>query len=377
MLAGGPGARIMAAVAHDYAARLGSAGEAAGEAGLAALLVAPSADLTYLADYDPPPLERLTCLVIRPGLDPLLLVPALERLLAEGSTAGELAEVVAWQETDDPYEAVAGLVEGDRVGCSDRMWASHVLRLQAALADTKIEAASGVLAGLRAVKDADELELLGRAARYADETFHRVLQGRLETMTERDVASRLGELLLETGHDTVAFTIVGSGPNGASPHHEPTEREIRHGDPVVLDFGGRSGGYCSDVSRTVAVGRPPRDFDHVYEAVQEAQEAAFQAVAPGVPAQEIDRAARDVIRQAGLGDLFVHRTGHGIGLEEHESPYIVEGNEEPLRPGMCFSIEPGVYLPGEFGVRIEDIVTVNDDGAARLNRATRDLEVVR
>jgi Xaa-Pro aminopeptidase len=367
----------MAAVAHDYAARLRSAAEAAGEAGLGAILVAPSADLLYLASYDPPPLERLTCLVIRPGLDPLLLVPALERLLAEGSTAGELAEVVAWQETDDPYEVVAGLVEGDRVGCSDRMWAAHVLGLQSALPDTTFEAAPAVLAGLRAIKDADELELLGRAARYADETFHRVLQGRLETMTERDVASRLGELLLETGHDTVAFTIVGSGPNGASPHHEPTAREIRHGDPVVLDFGGRSGGYCSDVSRTVVVGRPPRDFDHVYEIVREAQEAAFQAVAPGVPAQEVDRAARDIIRQAGLGDLFVHRTGHGIGLEEHEAPYIVEGNEEPLRPGMCFSIEPGVYLPGEFGVRIEDIVTVNDDGAARLNRATRDLEVVR
>jgi Xaa-Pro aminopeptidase len=344
---------------------------------LAALLVAPSADLLYLAGYDPPPLERLTCLVIRPGLDPMLLVPALERPLAEGSTAGELAEVVAWQETDDPYEVVAVMVEGDRVGCSDRMWAAHVLRLQPALPDAEFEAASGVLAGLRAVKDAEELELLGRAARYADETFHRVLQGRLETMTERDVASRLGELLLETGHETVAFTIVGSGPNGASPHHEPTEREIRYGDPVVLDFGGRSGGYCSDVSRTVVVGRLPRDFDRVYEVVREAQETAFQAVAPGVPAQEIDRAAREVIQQGGLGDLFVHRTGHGIGLEEHEAPYIVEGNEEPLRPGMCFSIEPGVYLPGEFGIRIEDIVTVTEDGAARLNRATRDLEVVR
>jgi Xaa-Pro aminopeptidase len=367
----------MAAVAHDYAARVRSAAEAAEGSGLAAILVAPSADLLYLVGYDPPPLERLTCLVIRPGLDPVLLVPALERPLAEGSTAGELADVVAWQETDDPYEVVARMVDGDRIGCSDRMWAAHVLRLQSALPGTAFEAASGALAGLRAVKDGEELELLGRAARYADETFNRVLQGRLETMTEREVASRLRDLLLETGHEAVAFTIVGSGPNGASPHHEPTNREIRHGDPVVLDFGGRTGGYCSDVSRTVAVGRPPRDFDHVYEAVREAQEAAFQEVAPGVPAQEIDRAAREVIRQAGLGDLFVHRTGHGIGLEEHEFPYIVEGNEEPLRPGMCFSIEPGVYLPGEFGVRIEDIVTVTEDGAARLNRATRDLEVVR
>jgi Xaa-Pro aminopeptidase len=368
---------MMTAVGHDYAGRLRSAAEAAGEAGLAALLVAPSADLLYLAGYDPPPLERLTCLVVRPDRDPLLLVPALERPLAEGSTVGELAEVVPWGETEDPYDVVNGLVDGDRVGCSDRMWAAHLLRLQSALPDTAFEAASAVLAGLRAVKDVEELELLGRAGRYADETFHRIAQGRLETMTERDVAARLAELLVETGHEAVAFTIVGSGPNGASPHHVPTEREIRAGDAVVLDFGGRTGGYCSDVSRTVVVDRPPKDFDHVYDVVREAQEAAFQAVAPGVPAQDVDRAAREVIRQAGLGDLFVHRTGHGIGLEEHEAPYIVEGNEEPLRPGMCFSIEPGVYLAGEFGVRIEDIVTVTEEGASRLNRATRDLEVVR
>jgi Xaa-Pro aminopeptidase len=365
-------------VATDHQRRLARAADAAGEQGLAALLIAPSADLRYLAEYDPPPLERLTCLVVRSKGDPVLVVPELERPLAEASTAGRLAEVVPWGETEDPYGVVAGMLDGDRVGCSDRMWAGHLLRLQRAVPDARFEPASEILAPLRAIKDQQELELLGRAARYADETFHRVLQGRLETMTERDVAARLSELLLEAGHETVAFTIVGSGPNGASPHHEPTDREIRAGDAVVLDFGGRTGGYCSDVSRTVAVvERPTHDFDHIYEVVRDAQEAAFQAVAPGVPAHEVDRAARDTIRRAGLGDLFVHRTGHGIGLEEHEAPYIVEGNDEPLLPGMCFSIEPGVYLPGQFGVRIEDIVTVTEDGAARLNRASRDLEIVR
>jgi Xaa-Pro aminopeptidase len=368
---------MMVAMAHDHAGRILKAGDAAGEAGLAALLVTPSADLVYLTGYAPPLLPRLTCLVIRPDREPVLVVPTLERPLAESSGLGDLAEIVSWDETDDPHALVASMAEGGLVGCSDRMWASHLLRLQEASSETTFVAASGVLAGLRSLKDPDELSLLERAARYADETFHRIIQSPLETLTERDVATSLGDLLLETGNEMVTFTIVGSGPNGASPHHEPTTREIRAGDAVVMDFGGRTGGYCSDVSRSVAVKRQPKDFDRVYETVREAQEAAFQAVEPGVPAQEVDRAARSVIRHAGYGDLFIHRTGHGIGLEEHEPPYIVEGNDEPLRPGMCFSIEPGIYLPGEFGVRIEDIVTVTEEGAARLNRATRELEVVR
>jgi Xaa-Pro aminopeptidase len=349
-------------VATDHAGRIERAAEAAREAGLSALLVTPSADLVYLSGYDPPLLPRLTCLVIRPEVDPVLVVPALERPLAESSGLMKLAELLSWDETEDPHDLVAGMVGRGRVGCSDRMWASHLLRLQRASSDADFVPANGVLAALRSIKDPDELSHLERAARYADETFQRIIQRPLETLTERALAKLLGELLMETGSDAVTFTIVGSGPNGASPHHEPTNREIRAGDAVVMDFGGRTAGYCSDVSRTVAVTRHPKDFDRAYEAVREAQEAAFQAIGPGVPAQEVDRAAREVIVGAGYGDLFVHRTGHGIGLEEHEAPYIVEGNDEPLQPGMCFSIEPGIYVAGQFGVRIEDIVTVTDEG---------------
>ncbi|HSL67574.1 MAG TPA: aminopeptidase P family protein, partial [Actinomycetota bacterium] len=333
--------------------------------------------LVYLTGYDPPPLERLTCLVLRPGREPVLVVPSLERPLAESAGASRLADVVDWGETQDPYRLVARIAgPGSRIGCSDRMWAVHLLRLQAALPDTAFISAAAVLGPLRAVKDQHELGLLRRAARAADESFNRILQSRLESRTERDVAGQLAELLLELGHEDVAFTIVGSGPNAASPHHEPSDRTIQEGDAVVLDFGGRVGGYCSDISRTVVVRRAPSEFDRAYEAVREAQDQAFRRAGPGVPAQEVDRAARAVIEDAGFGELFVHRTGHGIGLEEHEPPYIVEGNAEPLRPGMCFSIEPGVYLPGRFGVRIEDIVTVTADGAQRLNHAGRDLEVV-
>jgi Xaa-Pro aminopeptidase len=362
---------------QTYTARLERAAEAAGTAKLSALLVAPSADLVYLAGYDPPPLERLTCLMIRPGKPAVLVVPALERPLAESSGLDRLAQIESWNETEHPYELVGKIVgRGSRLGCSDRMWAAHLLRLQQVIPEASFTPASAVLGALRAVKDPEELELLRRAARYADETYRQVLRSPLESTTEREVAERLSELLLQLGHDRVAFTIVGSGPNAASPHHTPSDRTIQARDAVVLDFGGSSGGYYSDMTRTVSVRQADAELADIHGVVREAQEQAFRAVRPGVPAEDVDRAARQVIEEAGYGDLFVHRTGHGIGLEEHEGPYIVEGNEEPLRPGMCFSIEPGIYVPGRFGVRIEDIVTVTEDGAARLNHATRDLEIV-
>ena len=361
-----------------YRDRLAHASEAARRAGLGAVLVTPSADLVYLTGYAPLPLERLTCLILRPGQDPVLLVPELERPLAQAAGLEKTTEIASWVETDDPYAKVGAIVgEVERAACTDRMWAGHLLRLQAEFDGTTFLPASGVLGPLRAVKDSREIDLLKRAARYADETFARLLQTRLETRTERQIAHQLAELLLETGSEEVAFTIVGSGPNGASPHHEPSGREILAGDTVVMDFGGRTGGYCSDITRTVAVGTPSPQLREVYDIVQEAQDEAFRAVKPGVAAHDIDRAAREVIERAGYGDLFVHRTGHGIGLEEHEAPYIVEGNDEPLRPGMCFSIEPGIYIPGEFGVRIEDIVVVTGEGARRLNNAPRDLQIAR
>jgi Xaa-Pro aminopeptidase len=365
-------------VGQEHGERLRRAGEATGRAELAALLVTPSADLRYLTGYDPPPLERLTCLVIRPGRDPVLVVPELERPLAETRVGRHVGEVASWAETEDPYAVVDRLLgRGRRVACSDRMWASHLLALQRAIPDLEAIPASRVLEPLRAVKDQHEMALLERAARATDEAFRRLVEERLEGRTERQVADRLSELMLELGLERVTFTIVGSGPNGASPHHTPTDRALRHGDAVVLDFGGMVGGYCSDLSRTVVVGEPSPGLDEVHEIVREAQQRAVEAVAPGVPAEEVDRAAREVIERAGYGDRFIHRTGHGIGLEEHEGPYIVEGNRQELRSGMCFSVEPGVYLPRRFGVRIEDIVTVTDEGVARLNHAPRALHAVR
>jgi D-alanyl-D-alanine dipeptidase len=226
------------------------------------------------------------------------------------------------------------------------------------------------------VKDDDELAALRRAGRSADETFRQILGGRFQGRREEEIAADLGELLVANGHSRAAFTIVASGPNAASPHHEPGGRTIRPKDAVVMDFGGELAGYFSDTARTVVVGEEPEGFGEVYEVVHEAQEAAFRAVEPGVSASEVDAAARDLIAAAGYGERFVHRTGHGIGLEVHEPPYLVRGNDSELTPGCTFSIEPGIYLEGRFGVRIEDIVAVTAGGAERLNRSTRELQVV-
>lgn len=362
---------------HDYADRLARAAKGTYEANLDGLIITPSPDLLYLAGYDAPLLERLTALIVRPDEPPLLIVPELERPRAATSPAGELLAMETWRNGDDPFETIARVLpDGKTFGAADRMWAMHLLGLQRALPGSSFVLASTVMTRLRVRKDQGELDLLGRAGSAADDAFSRIIEEGLSGQPEEAVSRRLSELLVEAGCQSAAFAIVGSGPNGASPHHEPGDRTIRSGDAVVLDFGGRVGGYCSDMTRTVSVGKPTAEAKEIHQIVLQAQEAAFQAVKPGVPAEEVDRAARQVIEEAGHADAFIHRTGHGIGLEEHEHPYVVEGNFEPLEPGMCFSIEPGIYLEGRFGVRIEDIVAVTQDGAARLNNAPRDLTVV-
>ena len=345
--------------------------------GFDAVVVGSSPDMVYLTGYDAPPLERATLLVLRPDSGPALLMPELERPLAAASPAGEVLDLVGWRDGTDPYEVAAGLLPArGRIAASDRLWAVHLLGLQAALPAASFAPADPVVGRIRAVKDAEELSALREAGAAADEAFRRICTAGFLGRTELDVAADLADLLVQTGHGRADFTIVASGPNAASPHHGAGDRTISAGDAVVLDFGGQLRGYFSDTTRTVVVGEPPNGFEDVFRVVHDAQEAAFDAVAPGVPAQEIDRAARRVISDAGYGERFFHRTGHGIGLELHEPPYLVEGNEEPLETGSTFSIEPGIYLEGRFGVRIEDIVVVTDGGAERYNRSSRDLQVV-
>ena len=360
--------------------RLRRASAEAASRGLDALLVTPSPDFAYLLGYRPPELERLTCLVVPAGGVPRLVAPRLEAPLARHQL-GELVddvEVIAWDETDDPFALVHGLLASDarRVGVQDQMWARFVLRLRAVLDPVELVVASPAMSALRRTKDADEIARLRAAAAAADRAMEAITAERLSGRTEADVSRRIKDLLLESGHDTADFAIVASGPNAASPHHEPGERLIGEGDAIVLDIGGMLDGYGSDTTRTAFVGDPPSDFAALYEVLHEAQLAACDAVAPGIPAEDVDRAARSVIEDAGYGEQFIHRTGHGIGLETHEEPYLVAGNLDPLRVGDAFSVEPGIYLDGRWGARIEDIVVVAEGGGERLNQTDRRLNLV-
>lgn len=358
--------------------RIAATRKACSDAAIDALLVTPGPDLRWLTGYDAIPLERLTCLVLTPDRDPALVVPLLEGPAAAAAGVADLGVGVrTWTETQDPVALVAGLVgPAGRVALSDQMWAEKVLRLRAALPDAEQVLGSTVLRDLRMRKTAEEVEALRRVGAAIDRVHARVPTMLRPGRTEREVARDIAEAILAEGHDRVDFVIVGSGPNGASPHHEVSDRVIEVGDPVVVDIGGSMAGYCSDCTRSYAVGTPPEDFLAYYAVLQRAQQAACDAVRPGVSAASIDAAAREPIEAAGYGELFVHRTGHGIGVETHEEPYIVAGNQTPLEPGMAFSVEPGIYLPGRHGARIEDIVVVTADGVELLNTAPRDLVVV-
>ncbi|WP_333775506.1 aminopeptidase P family protein [Streptomyces sp. IBSBF 3136] len=364
--------------ADDYRARMERAARDAADAGLAGLLVAPGPDMVWLTGYTPTAVtERLTVLVLAPGRDPVLVVPTLEAPDAEHATGASALTLRDWTDGKDPYAVTAALLDDrGRFGISDNTWAMHLLGLQRTLPDSSYASLTDALPMLRAVKDAAELDLLAAAGAAADATFEEIRAVPFAGRRESDVGHDLADLLRRFGHSQVDFTIVGSGPNGANPHHEVGDRVIQHGDMVVLDFGGLKDGYGSDTTRTVHVGEPTEEERTVHDIVRAAQEAGFRAVRPGVACQEVDRAARAVITDAGYGEYFIHRTGHGIGVTTHEPPYMIEGEEQPLVPGMCFSVEPGIYLPGRFGVRIEDIVTVTADGGRRLNDTTREMVIV-
>ncbi|CAM5248801.1 aminopeptidase P family protein [Streptomyces coeruleorubidus] len=364
--------------ADDYRARMERAARTAAEAGLAGLLVAPGPDLVWLTGYTPPAVtERLTLLVLAAGQDPVLVVPALEAPDAQKAAGAPALTLRDWTDGKDPYAATAALLDASgRFGISDNAWALHLLALQQAVPGSSYTSLTEALPMLRAVKDAAELELMTAAGAAADATFEKIRNVPFAGRREAEVAADLDRLLRRYGHEQVDFTIVASGPNGANPHHEAGDRVIERGDMVVLDFGGLKDGYGSDTSRTVHVGEPTDEERRVHDTVREAQEAGFRAVRPGAACQDVDRAARAVIADAGYGEYFIHRTGHGIGVTTHEPPYMIEGEERPLVPGMCFSVEPGIYLPGRFGVRIEDIVTVTEDGGRRLNTTSRELVIV-
>jgi Xaa-Pro aminopeptidase len=350
--------------------------------GVDALLLSLGADLPWLTGYEAMPLERITMLVLPADDEATLVVPALEAPRVAHDP--RLFTMRPWRETEDPIGIIAGLV-GSRteLGVSDRAWAMHVLALQQALSGARFRPASSVTSPLRAVKDLAEIAALAAAGAAADRVAAALLGGEIPLIgrTEAAVSKEISARLVAEGHAKVNFAIVGSGPNSASPHHEPGDRVIGRSEPVVFDFGGRlhlddTVGYCSDITRTVVTGEPDPEFAVLYAVLESAQAAAVKVATVGVTCESVDAAGRVPITEAGYGEAFIHRIGHGIGIEEHEDPYLVAGNRAPLACGHAFSVEPGIYLSGRFGARIEDIVVATAEGPLRCNVADHSLHVV-
>jgi Xaa-Pro aminopeptidase len=371
--------------ASARAARIDRVRNRMGELGVDVLLLSHGADLPWLTGYRAMPLERLTMLVLPREGEPVLVVPGLEAPRVEH--ADGLFELRPWSDAEDPVELVVDLARragATSLAVSDRAWATTVLALQRRLPSVQWLEASRVTSPIRAVKDPAELDALRAAGAAADRVAAELQSGGIPLVgrTEAEVSARIGALLVAEGHSAVNFAIVGSGPNAASPHHEPGSRVINRNETVVCDFGGTLSldggpGYCSDITRTVVTGTPSAEIAECYDVLLEAQQAAVAAARSGVTAASVDRVARTIIDAAGYGELFVHRTGHGIGIEEHEDPYLVVGNDEVLVPGHAFSVEPGIYQPGRYGMRLEDIVVIGADGSPEpLNNADHRLVVV-
>lgn len=359
----------------ESSSRIERARAALEAAGVDALCLSVGSDLPYLTGYRAMPLERLTMLVLPADGEPVLVVPGLEAPRVDTSDA--TFAIRSWSETEDPVAIVADLLGNARmVAIGDETWSRFALSLQVADEHRSWIPAGDLMRTLRMVKSTAEIAALRAAARTVDGVVDQMSRVQFSGRTERDVSREFSERTLGDGHDDILFAIVASGPNGASPHHEPTDRIIQHGDAVVVDFGGLQAGYSSDTTRMFVVGEPPYGFDGAYEVLRAAQAAATDHVGPGVTAASVDAVARDIITEGGYGELFIHRLGHGIGMDTHEHPYLVEGNDEALIAGMAFSIEPGIYVPGEWGMRIEDIVVVTDTGVESLNVSDRSYRIV-
>ncbi len=362
-----------------FGERMGRVRAAMDRHGVDTVLLSVGADLPWLTGYEAMPLERLTMLVLPREGEASLVVPRLEapRVVERP----EVFTVRAWEETEDPVELVAAMAGAPGVvALGDRTWARFVLDLQARLPGASFRAAQPVLGPLRAVKDDAEVAALRRAGATVDRVIAAIQAGEvaLAGRTEAEVAAEVHGRLPEAGHHQVNFVIVASGPNAASPHHEPGGRRIEPGEGVLFDIGGTvldddGVGYCSDITRCVHLGPPPPGFRDLYAVLQDAQTQAVDAAVVGTPCEDVDAVARRLITEGGYGDEFVHRTGHGIGIEAHEDPYVVAGNCEALVPGHAFSVEPGIYVEGRWGARIEDIVVATEHGPEALNQVPHDL----
>jgi Xaa-Pro aminopeptidase len=360
-----------------YRSRLARSQKLMSEREIDILFLAPGPNMYYLSGFLEEPGERLLSLIVPQSGEPLFIVPQLYEQQVKAFTWVE--KLVSWRDSEDPKTVLSAtmrqvVTKRPTIAVDNRMWSQFLLMLLAALPDARYLDAASVMNLLRIKKTSEEIALMARSAEIADAAFTETVKECREGMTEHQVAAKIVNEMRRLGADSVDFEpITGSGPNGALPHYRSGDRKLQRGDLVVLDYGCLYRGYHSDITRTIAVGSCDDERRKAYSIVRSAQENAYQAALEGVEAQNVDRVARGIIEAAGCGQFFVHRTGHGIGLEIHEEPYIVAGNSMKLEEGMAFSIEPGMYLPGQFGVRIEDIVVIQAGKAQRLNKCTHEL----
>ncbi len=378
----GPASATSSAVRHE---RLRRVRAAMTSQGIDTLLLSLGADLPWLIGYEAMPLERLTMLVVKAdhtsnGPRPTLVIPRLEAPRVEHDTT--LFDIHPWNETEDPVAIVARLAktgsEAMRTAFDDRAWATFLIRLQRLLPLTTWSLSSAVTGPLRATKDPAEIEALIAASAAADRVAAQLHAGEIALIgrTEAEVSADISQRLIAEGHDKVNFAIVAAGENSASPHHHAGARVIRANEVVLCDFGGTMNGYCSDITRCVHTGPVPAELAEQYDALMAAQAAGVAAGTIGTPCEDVDAASRRVLADAGLAEWFVHRVGHGIGMEAHEDPYMVSGNTDLVAAGHAYSVEPGIYFPGKHGFRLEDIVIATDDGPRPLNHADHRLVVV-
>jgi Xaa-Pro aminopeptidase len=339
--------------------------------------VAPTSNMRYLLGFSPLADERL-CLLLVTQSGTQLVVPELNANQVE-ARAG--MDGIRWTDDEGPKGALRHALEKLKVDQPDVLAADAAMRADALLllleAAEPEEAIDGtdLMAALRMRKSKSEIEALARAAAQADRAMMAGVEVCQPGVTEREVAQEIARAFREDGADEVHATLVASGPHGAFPHHEAGDRTLTSGDTIVIDIVATLDGYSSDITRMVHLGKPSSDVREVYDTVLKANQAGRGAVRPGARACDVDRATRSVIEEAGYGRYFFHRTGHGLGMDVHEPPWISATNEQVLEPGMVFSVEPGIYLPDRFGIRIEDIVAVTDDGCRCLTGLDRDLIV--
>lgn len=365
------------ASASDYLARIAKVRAAMVAQQVDATLLSVGHDLPYLSGYLAMPLERLTMLVIPQNGEVMMVVPRLEvpRVVPQPG----VFSIVAWGETEDPVAIVAKLLPSARkIAIGDQMWARFLVELLAKVNGATFVRAVDVVGSLRMSKDASEIAALQAAGAAADRVAQQLHSGQIPLIgrTEAQVSADISARLLAEGHDVVNFAIVAAGENAASPHHHAGSRVIAKNEIVLCDFGGTMNGYCSDITRCVYTGKPASDVAQAYDVLFTAQAAGVAAGVVGAACEDVDRAARAIIEQAGFGEYFVHRTGHGIGMEAHEEPYMVSGNSLPISAGHAFSVEPGIYIPGKWGMRLEDIVVATETGPVSMNKVNHSLVTV-